>query len=246
MPDLKETVGYKYITSTKHHRATIQTNKRANISKGLPIKNYPEASKKDLTHAWKLNEARIVPLLQQRRSLRTYADKNLTFAELSFLLWASQGITAKAGTTSLRTTPSAGALYPVETYLSIHRVDGLEPGLYHLDNQTFSLSLIKDKKVAEEVSRACLNQDFIQHSSVTFLWTGMLRRSMSQYGDRGLRYILLDAGHICQNVLIAAEAMDCGGCPIAAFFDDEIHDILDIDPAEEIILYAASIGKKPQ
>ena len=91
---------------------------------------------------------------------------------------------------------------------------------------------------------ACLDQKFTAQAPVVFLWTGVFRRAMSKYGDRGMRYILLDAGHICQNLLLAAEAVGCGGCPIGAFYDNELNNLLQIGGEEESILYAASVGGK--
>ncbi len=244
MPELKSTSGFQYIQKTQHKRSEIRNIKLPEIAQELHIKKYPSAKQIDLPYSWNLHESRIVPLIAKRRSLRKYAEKSLPLEELSFLLWASQGITAKAGNKGFRTTPSAGALYPIETYLSVHRVDELQPGLYHFDVNNFSLSVLTEISVGDQVAQACLDQGFVATSTVTFLWTAIYRRSMCKYGDRGLRYILLDAGHICQNVLTAAEALGCGGCPIAAFFDDELNAILDVDDGEETVLYAASIGKK--
>lgn len=160
------------------------------------------------------------------------------------MLWASQGITAQAGKYLFRTAPSGGALYPIETYLSIHRVEGIDPGLYHFDPELFMLERLTKLSVGEQVAAACLNQKFIASSAVTFIWTSIFHRNLNKYKDRGLRYILLDAGHICQNLLLGAEAVGCGGCPVAAFFDDELNSILDIDTEREAALYLASVGKK--
>ena len=139
---------------------------------------------------------------------------------------------------------SPSALYPVETYISVHSVEGLAAGLYHFDVEHFALDRLTDQDKAEDVAQACLNQTFMSQAAAVFLWTGVFRRAMSKYGDRGMRYILLDAGHICQNVMIAAEAVDCGGCPVGAFYDSELNQLLQIDGEEESILYAASVGRK--
>ena len=170
----------------------------------------------------------------------------MTFEELAFILWASQGITAKSGNYSFRTAPSGGALYPIETYFSANLVEDLDPGIYHFDVEKFALDKIREDDQAQAVAKACMNQKFMAQSAVTFLWTTVFRRSMSKYGNRGMRYILLDAGHICQNTLIAAEAIACGGCPVAAFYDDEVNNLLGLNKDEETVLYAASVGKKVQ
>jgi SagB-type dehydrogenase family enzyme len=176
--------------------------------------------------------------------VRKYAQEPLSLEHLAFLLWASQGVTGQAGRYLFRSTPSAGALYPVETYLSAHSVAGLAPGLYHFDVEHFALDPLTEGDQAEAVARACLDQSFMAQAPVVFLWTGVFRRAMHKYGNRGVRYILLDAGHICQNMMIAAEAVGCGSCAVAAIYDSEINQLLRIDDEEESILYAASVGKK--
>ncbi len=244
MPELEGCTGYKYINETAYHRDTIKETLRPAIAQVDTFKQYPDAEKIELPRNWTLKEARITPLLQKRRSLRKYLMEPISFDELAFILWASQGITGKSGDYSFRTTPSGGALYPVETYFSANFVEDLDPGIYHFDVEKFALDKIRDGDQAEAVASACMNQKFMARSAVTFLWSAVYRRSMSKYGNRGLRYVLLDAGHICQNTLIAAEATGCGGCPVAAFYDDELNALLGLDEKEETMLYAASVGKK--
>lgn len=244
MPELGECTGYKYIKETEYRRDTIKKMVRPAIAEVATFKKYPDAEKVELPRSWALKEARITPLLQNRRSLRKYLMEPITLGELAFLLWAGQGITAKSGNYSFRTSPSGGALYPVETYFSANLVEDLEPGIYHFDVENFALDRIRAEDQAEAVAAACLDQKFMARSAVSFLWTVIFRRSMSKYGNRGLRYVLLDAGHICQNTLVAAEATGCGGCPVAAFYDDEVNDLLGLESSEETVIYAASIGKK--
>lgn len=160
------------------------------------------------------------------------------------MLWASQGITGTAGKSSFRTAPSAGALYPIETYISVQRVEGLESGIYHLDVPRLELEFLQPGDYADDFALSALNQPLLSNAAVVFIWTTIYRRNLSKYGDRGLRYICLDAGHICQNLLLAAEANGCGGCAVAAFFDDEINEILGIDGMEETAIYMAGIGIK--
>jgi SagB-type dehydrogenase family enzyme len=244
MPELEACTGYQYLRETVYDRKTIKQVKRPAIAQVDTFKKYPDAKKVELPRNWNLKEARITPLLQNRRSLRNYVMEPLKLEELAFMLWASQGITATSGDYSFRTTPSGGALYPVETYLSINLVKDLDPGLYHFDVENFSLDILSATDSAEALAAACLNQKFMAQSAVTFLWSAVIRRCMSKYGNRGMRYILLDAGHICQNLLVAAEATGSGGCPVAAFYDDEVNELLGLDPAEESVVYAAAVGKK--
>ena len=244
MTDKKINLGIQYINETTFSRKTIRSLSRHEIIEVSPFKRYPQADKVELPRKWDLDESRIIPLLQNRRSLRKYSSDPVSTSELGFMLWASQGITALAGKYLFRTAPSGGALYPIETYLSIHRVEGIDPGLYHFDPELFMLERLTKLSVGEQVAAACLNQKFIASSAVTFIWTSIFHRNLNKYRDRGLRYILLDAGHICQNLLLGAEAVGCGGCPVAAFFDDELNSILDIDTEREAALYLASVGKR--
>ena len=193
---------------------------------------------------WKLAEARIIGLMQNRRSLRTFADKPLSLSDLSFLLWTTQGVTARRGDQFLRTSPSAGATYPIETYLLINRVMELKNGIYHFNIRDFSLELIGANIPKEQVQHTFLQQKFLLESAVIFIWSGVSARTTQRYDERGLRYIFLDAGHLCQNLLLGAEAIGCGGCPVASFYDDELNTLLGLDGSRESALYAAAIGKK--
>jgi len=244
MPELSDCLGYKYLRDSVYDRETIRQIKRPAIAQVDTFKCYPDAEKIKLPTDWTLQEARITPLLQKRRSLRKYERDPVTMEELAFMLWASQGITAKSGHYAFRTVPSAGALYPIETYFSANSVEDLQPGLYHFDVENFSLDRLSTTDSAEVVANACLNQKFMAQAAVSFLWSAVIRRSMSKYGNRGMRYIFLDAGHICQNLVMAAEATGNGACPIAAFYDDEVNELLGLDPEEETVLYAAAVGKR--
>lgn len=244
MPELSDCSGYKYLRESAYERETIRKIKRPAIAEVDTFKKYPDAEKIQLPTDWTLKEARITLLLQKRRSLRKYEGEPVSMEELAFMLWASQGITAKSGNYSFRTTPSAGALYPIETYFSANLVEDLAPGLYHYDVENFSIDRLTDTSSAEAVANACLNQRFMGQAAVGFLWTAVIRRCMSKYGNRGMRYLFLDAGHICQNLVVAAEATGNGACPIAAFYDDEINTLLGLNPEEETVLYAAAVGKR--
>lgn len=242
---LKSSEGLRFIRQSSLNRATIRDLVRYESSSTPAGTDFPAAERFSLPRSpWRLSEARIQPLLQQRRSLRKYAVTPLKLIDLSFILWSCQGISAKTGKHSLRTVPSAGAVYPVKTYLSIQNVEGLGAGLYYFDPHSFELALVTEGNPAEKLASACLDQRFMVQAALSFIWTGTPRKSMSKYGERGMRYLFLDAAHICQSALMAAEAVNCGGCPVAAFYDDDINSILGIDGIEEISLYLAAIGAK--
>ncbi len=139
--------------------------------------------------------------------------------------------------------PSAGALYPIETYVVVQQVDDLEPGIYHFNVSDFELDLLQTGDHSDEIVPAFLNQHFLGAAPLVFVWTAVYRRNMAKYGDRGLRYIFLDAGHICQNLLLAAAATGYGACPVAAFFDSDLNSLLEVDGEEETSIYAASVGE---
>lgn len=242
MPDLKSLRATEYMKSSILDRAQVAEFTRPRISQAPPFKKYPNANRYTLPSDWEKSQTPLPVLLQQRRSTRGYNDQAIPLRELSFLLWASQGVTGAAGKHLFRAAPSAGALYPIETYVSVQNVEELSSGIYHFDPEHFELEELKAKSCGDDLALAALNQQFISQASVTFIWTALFRRNMSKYGNRGLRYILLDAGHICQNLLLAAESLELRACPVAAFFDDEINEILEIDGEDETVVYMASVG----
>ncbi|KNF07063.1 SagB-type dehydrogenase domain protein [Gottschalkia purinilytica] len=184
--------------------------------------------------------------IESRKSLRKYDATSLTIEELSYLLWCTQGVKRVASRpATLRTVPSAGCRHALETYLLINKVDGIKPGLYRylaIENKLMQLSL--DPEMAEKVAYSCLEQDFIKNSAVTFIWSAVIYRMKWRYDERSYRYLHLDAGHVCQNLYLAAESIDSGACAIAAFDDDEINDLLGLDGENQFVIYAATLGKK--
>jgi SagB-type dehydrogenase family enzyme len=157
-------------------------------------------------------------------------------------VWATQGVTLASPPYLLRTAPSAGALYPVETYLAVHRVSGVDPGIWHLHLPDFALELLNSGDFRRDLVQACLSQQFLGAAAVVFIWTGILNRAMSKYRERAIRYLLLDAGHICQNLMLAATALGLGCCPVGAFFDEEVEQLTQVDGKEEVALYLAAVG----
>ncbi|MBP1749936.1 MAG: nitroreductase [Deltaproteobacteria bacterium] len=195
----------------------------------------PEPKAKGETNIWKL--------LLKRRSRREYsADRPLTLNDLSALLWATQGLTAQFADTFFRTAPSAGALYPVETYLSVRAVDGLEEGIYHFRPGDYDLELIKKGNFSVKLAEAALQQSVVLDAQVTFIWSSIIARGRWKYNQRAYRYIYLDAGHIAQNLYLAGEGLGLGICAIGAFYDDDINEIMGFDGEEETIIYMATVG----
>lgn len=146
---------------------------------------------------------------------------------------------------TLRTVPSAGARHAFETYLLINRVDGIQPGLYRyiaLEHALLAVDLAEG--IAQRLTDACYYQKQVLHSAVTFFWAAALERMAWRYVERGYRYLHLDAGHVCQNLYLAAEVIRAGVCAIGAFDDETLNGLLGLDGENDFVVYAASTGKR--
>jgi len=242
MPDYKHSTGFFFLEKTKLDRRKLFSGEREIISPVPYVKTYPEAPRHPLPRP-NFPPAELFEVLARRRSNRFYQRAPLTLEELNLLLYASQGVTGRAGHYLLRTAPSAGALYPIETYLGINAVSGLPPGLYHLEVTGWVLEELARGEFGPKLKEAALGQSMCETAPVVFVWSAIPRRTMSKYGSRGMRYIFMDVAHICQNLLLAAEALGLSACPIGAFFDEEINELLGLDGEEETVIYLATVGR---
>ena len=171
------------------------------------------------------SETSVEEALEQRRSIRDYADENLTLDELSQLLWAAQGITAPWGG---RTAPSAGALYPLELYVVVGIVEGLESGVYRYRPEGHELEKVKDGDARAALADAALGQDFIKDAAINMVFTAVYERTTVKYRERGIRYVYMEAGHAAQNVYLQAVALDRGTVTIGAFFDSDVKTVVGV------------------
>lgn len=178
--------------------------------------------------------------LATRRSVREYSDGPLTWAEISQLLWAGQGVTNRAG---YRTAPSAGALYPLELHVAIGRVESLPSGVYRYRPASHTLEIVGPADRRSEISRAALSQTWIADSAVVVGVAGMSRRITGKYGERGIRYMYMEAGHVAQNICLQAVALGLAVTPVGAFRDDEIRRILEMG-SEMDPIYLLPIGRR--
>jgi SagB-type dehydrogenase family enzyme len=235
-------IGRRYLRETRYSRTGLGEPRRGFL-RAEPYKVYPGAEKRvKLNPLTGQQPADLWECLNLRRSHRRYQDRPLNLAELTALMWSTQGITQASRHYLFRTAPSAGALYPVETYLAVHRVADLETGIWHLNVQDFELELLAAGDFCRPLVEAGLGQNFLGSASVVFIWTGILNRAMWKYRERAIRYLFLDAGHICQNLMLAATSLGMGCCPVGAFFDEEVEGLLGVDGQEEVALYLASVG----
>jgi SagB-type dehydrogenase family enzyme len=183
--------------------------------------------------------------IARRQSRRSYRGTPLNLDELSFLLWATQGIRRMAGPGSaLRTVPSAGARHSFETYLAVRRVSGLAEGLYRflpLDNQLVQLR--EEGSLESSLAEAAYGQSFVGSAAVTFIWACIPYRMEWRYGLTAHRVILIDAGHLCQNLYLACEAIDAGTCAVAAYDQEAMDQLLGLDGEDEFVVYLAPVGK---
>jgi len=177
--------------------------------------------------------------LLQRRSAREYADEALTLEEVSQLLWAAQGVTAEWGG---RTAPSAGALYPLETYLVVGNVENLAPGVYKYKPERHELVKVKDDDVREELAKASLGQSWVKEGAIDIVIAAVYERTTRKYGDRGVRYVHMEAGHAAQNICLQATALDLGIVTVGAFHDEQVKNILGM-ARDETPLYVIPVGR---
>jgi SagB-type dehydrogenase family enzyme len=182
--------------------------------------------------------------VRTRRTVRTFSPEPLTFMELSSLLHLTGGLTGQYSKQPLRAAPSAGALYPVEVYLSVQRVTGLAPGLYHYCAPDHALARLGEPAHPELIERVCCWQPQASQCAVVVFLGGMLQRTVRKYGDRGLRYVFLDAGHLAQNLCLTATAAGLGCMTTCGFYDDEANDLFGLDGVVESMLYVGFVGRQ--
>ena len=185
-------------------------------------------------------------MIEQRRSLRRYQEMPLSLDELSYLLWLTQGVQRITGRpATLRTVASAGARHAFETVLLVNRVSGLEHGLYRfVATQHALVRLDAPEDVTEQLTGATHQQEHVRQSAVTFLWVAVTERMSWRYVERSMRYLFLDAGHVCQNLYLAAESIGCGVCAVGAFEDANVNEVLGLDGVEQFVIYIGTVGKR--
>jgi SagB-type dehydrogenase family enzyme len=238
----------------------LETDQRKGVSPPQPQKPFPENAKLiPLVSPEKLTIGRmpLIEAIRHRRSRRVYTDESFTLEELSFLLWATQGISRitphdvskdlyKALARSravLRTVPSGGARHPFETYLLVNRVVGVERGLYRylpLENKLCLLSA--DPGLTRKVHEANYEQ-YVENSAVTFIWTAIPYRTEWRYSILSPKCIAQDSGHMCQNLYLACEAIGAGTCAVGAYDQEKMDKVLGVDGEEEFTIYVAPAGK---
>lgn len=186
------------------------------------------------------DDSSVSALLQQRRSVRDYQDVPLSLDEIGQLLWAAQGITNPQG---FRTAPSAGALYPLELYLAVGRVEGLGEGIYHYNPNKHQLKMVASGDQRDALARAALGQSWIADAAAVVAFTAVYARTARKYGGRSERYVHIEVGHAAQNLFLQAEELGLGTVDVGAFNDNDVAKLLQI-PADTEPVLLMPVGKK--
>jgi SagB-type dehydrogenase family enzyme len=178
--------------------------------------------------------------LNQRRSIREYSSEPLTLAEVGQILWATQGRTSESGG---RTAPSAGGLYPLDLFVAVGNVQSLSPGIYQYDSEKHRLVVIRVGDLRADLSSAALGQPCIKDAPIGLVIAAVYSRVTGKYGERGVRYAHLEAGHAAQNACLEITALGLGAVTIGAFEDEKVQNVCGLNKEQEP-LYVIPVGEK--
>jgi SagB-type dehydrogenase family enzyme len=239
---MEKSIGDLFQQETKYIRGKLSGGPLVWSTKPKTYKTYPDSPKIKLDNPDVEGGKPLWETIRDRQSIRSYRNTPLEKKHLSQLLWATQGISREAMGFEFRTSPSAGALYPVETYLVLNNVEAIEPGVYHYEVKNHQLEQLKKGDFRIDIARAALDQDMAYSANVVFVWTALFERSKWKYKQRAYRYVYLDAGHIAENLALSAVSLGLGTCQIGALYDEEVNHLVAIDGKEESILYMSAVG----
>jgi SagB-type dehydrogenase family enzyme len=235
-------LGDDFQIGTKYHRNKMSGTGLDWLSQPEIYKEYPDNMKIELPPVISSSSLPLYEVIQKRKSIRDFKSVPISKESLSYLLWASTGISRKEDGYEFRTAPSAGALYPIETYLVVNNVEEMQEGIYHYGIRRHELEVLKKGSFGKAVCRAGLDQVMCAKAAVVFIWSAIFDRSKFKYGQRAYRYIYLDAGHMAENLALAAVSIGLGSCQIGALYDDEVNELVDIDGIKESVIYMSVIG----
>jgi SagB-type dehydrogenase family enzyme len=226
---------------------TLETDQKKRLPAPPVQKPYSsDARLIDLVEPAKFTVGRmsVLEAIRQRKSRRQFTGESLTLEELSFLLWATQGVrqVTPDGVTTKRTVPSAGSRHPFETYVMVNRVDGLTLGLYRYLALEHKLCLVyADETLGDKIPRAC--SAFAKESAAVFVWTAIPYRTAWRYSVLSWKFIAQDSGHLCENLYLACEAIGAGTCAVGAYNQQAMDELLGVDGQDEFTVYSAPVGK---
>lgn len=243
-----ENIGQQFMSNTRYDKIS-QSDQQKDIPP--PPKYWDLQAEKviDLSSPedFSLPRTDMFAAIEERRSHRKFTSRPLTREEISILTYYTQGVKRDlSGGASLRTVPSAGARHALETFIYLDKGKNLTRGIYHYRPDEHDLALIESGDFQQEVTRSALGQDHAGQAAAVFFWAADSYRMCWRYSERGYRYLHLDAGHVCQNLYLAAEAIDAGVCAIAAFDDEYTNDLLNLDGSDNFVIYMAALGSLQQ
>jgi len=191
-----------------------------------------------------LSEPDLRDCIATRRSVRQFSDRALSLGELSWLLWATQGVHQASGPNTFRTVPSAGARHPFETYLAVNRVENVPPGIWRYLPLSHQIVHVADRPALPDLLiAATLGQPFAGRAAVVFAWSCIPYRAEWRYLTMAHKNSLLDAGHVCQNLYLACQGAALATCAIAAYDQKAMDDLLGLDGTDEFTVYLAPVGR---
>lgn len=255
---MKENIGIEFFEKTKYHHLSEPDQLKGIEAPPLepPYEKGQKLVKLPSPDTITLPDYSFKRAIEQRRSHRSFSKQSLSIEELAYLLWCTQGVkkissvqdsTGRVTERTIRTVPSAGGRHAFVTYLGINNVEGLTPGLYRYVAPEHKLAEIRlDDSFGKVLAQACVNQTWMAKAAAVFLWVANTPRMAWRYVERGYRYMLLDAGHVCQNLYLAAESIGCGACGIGAYDDDAVNELLGLDGVERFMIYAGTVGKREE
>ncbi len=204
-------------------------------------KTYPESRRFSLPLDSRPRGLSLEEAVERRRSQREYRGGPLSLAGLSRVLYYAAGITDSER--GYRAAPSAGALYPMEVYPIVNQVEDLPAGIYHYLVRRHELELVREGDFRRELVRLAVGQEMVGDAQVVVVLAAVFGRTRWKYGDRADRYVLLEAGHIGENLYLAATSAGLGACAVGAFFDDGLNGLLGLDGQEEAAVYMLTVGR---
>lgn len=251
VPTITTENGRYFLTDRIRARVNFRYTQQSLGEKPPPVQKPVQADSKIISlpkrEKWHFKGCELQNAIASRESHRKFMDLPVSLEELAFLLWSTQGVRAILHEAAvLRNVPSAGCRHPFETYLAVLRIEGLEPGLYRY--LPLNHALVHERKltnISSLLAEACHGQSFAGQSAVTFIWTAVVARTEWRYAEASYKVIALDAGHVCQNLYLACEAVGCGTCAIAAYNQDLLDELVAVNGYDEFAVYIAPVGKVP-
>ncbi|MFX0103049.1 MAG: SagB/ThcOx family dehydrogenase [Candidatus Hodarchaeota archaeon] len=239
--------GDNFLQKSKYARGNLPRHRLDFFTMPPPYMVFSESLEKvklPEKHEFATNDFQTV--LQNRQSTRKFSNDPITLQELSTLLKYTSGIKEKFNPNQFnkRFAPSAGGLYPHETFLVVNNVDGLKKGLYHYNVTEHSLDMLKEGDFSTKSKQIGLDQLMAQRCGAVFFWVAVVPRSKWKYLQRCYRYVFMDAGHLGQNFYLVAEALNLACCTIGAIYDDEGNKFLGVDGKDESLIYMGVVGTK--